>query len=154
MSSRINKTDEDIFQNGESLFLSTVIIINETGERTDRILLIFTNHLILLAHNQSKPSEFDFDSQIPFVNTSQSSQTGLGQNNQAAAATMIQIKKVSNLDSISKSYGSSTIEPASLKYCFELVCTNGSRYLVVCSTNYDLKMLIELISNQLSNFNC
>lgn len=135
MSSRINKTDEDIFQHGESLFLSSVIMIDEAGERKDRILLLFANHLVLLSHSQNKQNEFDFDMQIPFVNSEQ---------------VVIHCKKVANTETISKSYGSSKIDPESLKYCFELVCPNGSQFLIVCATNYDLKMIIELISNQLS----
>ena len=41
MSSQINNIDEDIFQNGESLFLSSVLIINESGDKKDRILILF-----------------------------------------------------------------------------------------------------------------
>ncbi len=138
MSSRINKTDEDIFKNGESLFLCSVIIINENGERCDRILFLFSNNLVFLSHNQTKQNEFDFDFHLPYVTTTQ------------AGHTLIHLKKITNLDALNKHYGSSTIDPSSLKYCLELTSTNGSSFLIICSTNYDLKMLIEIISNQLS----
>ncbi len=139
MSSRINKTSEDIFQHGESLFLSSVIIINENGERCDRILLLFANHLVLLSHSQTKPNEFDFDFQVPFVSSAQSS-----------GHSLIHFRKITNPETLNKNYGSATIDQSSLKYCLELTSTNGSSFLIICSTNYDLKMLIEIISNQLS----
>lgn len=129
---------QDIFQNGESLFLSSVLIISETGKRFDRIILLFPNHFILLSQNQNKPNEFDFESQIPFVSSTQTHQR------------IIQMKKVTNFDMLSKGYGCGMIDPSSLKYCLEMATTNGSRFLIVCSTNYDLKMLTELLANQLS----
>lgn len=140
MSSRINNVDEDIFKNGESLFLSSVIILTKTGERKDRILLLFQNFLILLAQTNGKQNEFDFDTQIPFFNQNPSSVGGPIQ--------LIQIKKCSGIDLINQ-HGLN-IDPSAIKYFIELTCVNGEHMLIVCSTSYDLKMIMELISNQLS----
>lgn len=136
MSSRINNIEEDIFQNSESLFLSSVLTINEDGDRKDRILLLFPNSLVMLAQNSNRPNEFDFDKQINFLNVSTNS--------------VVQIKKANSIDSINHSYGGNLGDVISLKYCFELICSQTSRYLIICSTSYDLKMWLELISHLLS----
>ena len=132
MSSRINNVDEDIFSNNEALFLASVLLINEEGERKDRILLVFPNHFISLEQTPNKPNEFDFDIKIPFF--------GLNQ----TGHTLIKIKKCSQIELLNKGY-----DPISIKYCLELTCISGNQLLIICSTNYDLKALFELVSNQL-----
>ena len=139
MSSRINNIEEDIFQNGESIFLSSVLTINEQGDRKDQILLLFSNSLVFLSQNSNRPNEFDFDKQIFFLNQTMNS--------------VVQVKKLTSVDLLNSSYGSNLSDVALIKYCFELILNPTNRYLIICSTNYDLKMWLELISHQLSNFN-
>jgi hypothetical protein len=139
MSSQINNIDEDIFQNGESLFLSSVLIINESGDKKDRILILFPEYLVILSQNLN--STFEFVAKIPFIVNSQIN---------------IQIKKVNNIEIIDSIYsgknGQSLIDSISdCKYCFELIVgVNTTRYLIVCSTSYDIKMWFDIISNQIS----
>lgn len=142
MSSQIKNMDEDLFQNGESLFLSSVLIVNESGDKKERILILFPTYLVILEQNLN--STFEFVAKIPFLN----------QNNQLN----IQIKRVNNIELIDSIYsGNSTpslIDSISgSKYCFELIIgTNSTRFLIICSTNYDIKTWIELISNQISKY--
>lgn len=117
-------------------------MLNESGEKKDRILLLFPNHLVILTQNLN--STFEFITKIPFLN---STNTQLN----------IQIKRVNNIEIIDSIYASSTnssnlIESISgSKYCFELIIgNNSSRLLIICSSHFDIKMWIELISNQLS----
>lgn len=73
MSSRINNAEEDIFRNGESLFISSVLVVYENGEKKDRILLLFPYHLIILSNNTSKTNstgELNFESKINLLNNS------------------------------------------------------------------------------------
>ena len=94
-------------------------------------------------------STFEFVDKIPFL-TSNNTQLN------------IQIKKLTNAELIESTYlntvnGSSnanSVETMSdTKYCFELIITStSSRFLVICLTHYDIKMWIDLISNQISKF--
>lgn len=115
--------------------------MNESGEKQDRILLLFPQHLVILAQNLN--STFEFIAKIPFLNASN---TQLN----------IQIKRVNNIELIDSIYsannGSSLIDSISgSKYCFELLTSNNpARYLIICSSHFDIKMWIELISTQIS----
>ncbi len=134
-----------MFQNGESLFLSSVLVVNESGDKKDRILILFSDHLVILS--QSMNSTFEFVDNIPFL-TSNNTQLN------------IQIKKLTNAELIESTYlnavngNSNSVETISdTKYCFELIITSTSnRFLVICLTYYDIKMWIDLISNQISKF--
>ena len=71
MSCRINHLEEDLFRNGESLFLSSVLIIHDNGEKKDRILILFPYYLIILSHNTNKTAssgELNFETKIHLVN--------------------------------------------------------------------------------------
>jgi len=136
ISGNINNIDEDLFQNGESLFLSNVIIMDEDGNQQDRILLLFPNFLVALSHEPNTPSEFNFESKIPLLNPTNNA--------------MIQIKKVPNIDLLANKYSRVVADSIlTVKYCFELIL-NGNSLLIVCGSHYDMKMWIDLISNQLS----
>lgn len=91
-------------------------------------------------------STFEFVAKHPFVLTS-------GVNSQIN----IQIKKFTNNELAESLYmsaitSSSSIETISdTKYCFELILISTStRFLVICLSHYDIKMWIDLISNQIS----
>lgn len=131
-----------MFKHGEALFLSSALIINENGDLKDRILILFPTYLIILAQNSQNTNEFDFELKIPFVNQNTSS--------------IIQLKKVSTLDTVNNSYGGNLTGSSRIvnKYCFELtgllLQSKLTRFLIVVSSHYDLKMWIDLISNILS----
>lgn len=92
---------------------------------------------MLLAQTTNKPNEFDFDIQIPFI--------GLN----PTGHSLVKLKKCSQIELLNKGYAANVIDPISIKYCLELTCISGSQLLIICSTNYDYKMLFDLVSNQL-----
>jgi hypothetical protein len=119
MSSRVNNIDEDLFRNGESLFLSSVLIIYENSEKKDRILILFPHHLIVLSNTintSTNTLEFNFECKISLINTG------------------IHVAKIDG-------------SQYDCKYCYELTGPTLSRLVIVCSTNYDLKTWIELLTN-------
>lgn len=119
MSSRVNNIDEDLFRNGESLFLSSVLIIYENSDKKDRILILFPHHLIILSNTLNTTTntlEFSFECKISLINTG------------------IHVAKIDG-------------SQYDCKYCFELTGPTLSRLVIVCSTNYDLKTWIELLTN-------
>ena len=148
MASKINKIDENIFQSGESLFLSSVLMVDENGEKKDRILILFPNCLILLEQNLNN-YEFDFDRKIPFVSNQAILNTGndatpLSPKNSASfKSSLLQLKRINSFD-LPNNYGGITIN----KYCFELsnIPPNSTRLLFICSSLYDFKSWIELLT--------
>ncbi len=137
-----------MFQNKECLFLSSVLLINENGLIKDRILILFNNSMIVLAQNLNKPEEFDFELRIPFISNS---------------SKPIQLKRFTSIDSINMFYGSNLHNLNSFisKYTFELTDLELkpshenqviNRLLVICSSSYDFKQWIELISTQLNKY--
>lgn len=137
-----------MIRNNDCLFLSPVLLINENGEKDDRIMLLFQNYLVILSQNMFT-HEFSFEFRIPFLSTN---------TNQA-----LQIKKVTNFESLNNSYdgvlnGATPIT----NYCFELTsiqCLSPTlnpninsltRLLVVCNSSYDMKMWVDCISNLVS----
>lgn len=141
MSSKINFLEEDIFKNGESLYLSHAVIISETGEIKDRILLLFPSFLIVLSPT-NLPNEFDFEYKLTFHSPNTN--------------VLAQIKKISNIESVKHFYGSPSSSNFINKYCFELIdvviqnklnSIHTGRFLVMCSNYNDLKSWIELVAN-------
>lgn len=136
LASKINNLDEDLFKSGEVLFVASVLIINENGDKKDRIMLLFQNNNILFLAQNNSPNEFDFDYRIQLLN-----QTA--------------VKRVNKLESLNTNYGGSLLDSTLINtYMFELTgfvtqSNTSTRLLIVCSTQYDMKMLMELISGLL-----
>ncbi|CAF1022275.1 unnamed protein product [Brachionus calyciflorus] len=145
MSSKINHIEEDLFKNGESIYLSQAVIINENGEIKDRILILFPNNLIILSPTNT-PNEFDFEYKIQFKNQSNS--------------IVAQLRKVTNIETVKSSYGSNISSSNFInKYCFELIdvtihsrlgSIQNGKFLIICSSMYDLKNWIDSITNIIS----
>lgn len=145
MSSKINNLDENIFKKGESSYLSQAVLITETGEIKDRILILISNHLVVLSPTKS-PNEFDYDYRIIFLNQESKNSS--------------QIRKINNIDSLKNIYGPNLDSSNFVnKYCFELSgitmqnkvnVSQISRILVMCSTLHDLKMWIEMITDAIN----
>lgn len=141
MSSKINYLDENLFKKSESSYLSQAVLVTETGEIRDRILLLISNHLVVLSPTKNS-NEFDFDNRIFFIN----------QDNKNTA----QIRKITNIDSLKNVYGPNLDSSNFVnKYCFELndiTIQNRENFgrvgklLVMCFTLYDLKNWIDLIA--------
>ena len=108
--------------------------------------MLMTNCLVILIQNLTK-NEFDFEYKIPFLNPINNS--------------LFQIKRVTNLETLN-AYGTNLISSLVNKYCFEFIGltlqtsfvnnqnTNSipvSRLLVSCSTQYDLRMWIDMVQN-------
>lgn len=145
MSGKINKTDEDLFRYGESLFLSSVLVVDEQGEKKDRILMLFPSYLVLLEQNINT-HEFDFDCKIPFVSNQLDDSTTptTPGTPKAPAPVLLQMKRINSFD-LTNSYGGIVIN----KYCFELsnIAPANSRLLFICSSLYDIKMWVEMLTN-------
>ena len=148
MTSHIKNVDEESLKNSEVLFLSSVLIINEHGDKKDRILLLLSNCIVVLVQHLAT-NEYEFEFKIPFLN----------QNN-----TLLQIRKVSSIDSILNVYGANLINSLVNKYCFELIgltlqtsygnlnsSTSVNRLLISCSTQYDLKAWLDLVQHSLNS---
>lgn len=155
LSSKIHNIEEngDLFKNGMDFqFLSPVLIINDSGERKDSILALFQNYLIVMTENLTN-REFYFEYKIPFI---------VKNNN---TASIIQLKKINinNIDYINSNFGGgSNLHPILSKFLFELsglslkVHTSNKpieRLLIVCSTSYDFKMWIDLMTACLLKLN-
>ena len=142
MSSKINNLDENLFKKSESLYLSQAVIVTETGEIKDRILILVSNHLVVLSPTKNS-NEFDFENRIFFIN----------QENK----TLSQIRKITNIDTLKNVYGPNFDSSNFVnKYCFELndiTIQNKENFgkvgklFVMCFTSYDLKNWIELITD-------
>jgi len=102
--------------------------------------------MVVLAQNVNKPEEFDFELRIPFI---------------SASSKPIQLKRFISIESINMFYGSNLHNLNSFisKYTFELTDLDIkqsnenqviNRLLVICSSNYDFKQWIDLISIQLN----
>lgn len=121
--------------------MSTALVINEIGETKDRILILFQSYLVILSQN-SNTNEFDFELKISFLNHS--------------AQNTIQVKKATNLENLNAFYGGNLLGSSLInKYCFEMLNLESipkpnSRLLIVCSSQYDMKMWLDLTSNILS----
>ena len=117
-----------------------MLLINESGERKDRIMILFSCYLIILSQNLNK-HDFDFEAKIPLQN----------------GGNFIQAKRVNNLELINSFYGGNLLDLISMsKYSFELAgfsCSNpnfANRLFIICSINYDLKMWLETIAHQIN----
>ena len=111
--------------------------MDEDGNRQDRILLLFPSCLVALSHEPNTPNEFNFESKIPLLNP--------------ANNAMIQIKKVPNVELLANKYAQVVADSIpGVKYCFELMLNGSKSLLIVCGSHYDMKMWIDLTSNQLS----
>lgn len=129
--------DEDLFKNGEVLFISTVLVINEPGDKKDRIMLILPNHIVFLHQSLvNSTNEFDFEFKIPLSNPN------------------IHAKKVTSLDSVNAQYGGNLLNSSLVSsYLLELSglgVSNNSRLLIAFPTQYDMKHSIDLIINLLA----
>jgi hypothetical protein len=129
ISSKINNINEDIFKaNGnETLFVASVLIVNDKGDKKDRILILFPDSIVFLKQiTHITPHEFDFDFKINFP---------------------IELKRIkTKAEDISNG-----------KYCFELsnldLSLNTESLLIVCATFYEMRMLTDLILAQLNERN-
>jgi hypothetical protein len=145
---------KEAFKSSEIIFLSSALLINENGEKRDRVLVLLPNCLVVLAQNQAN-DEYDFEFKIPFVSSL----------SDGSSISILQIRRVVNVDTIN-SYGENMLSSLVNTHCFELIgprmyssFTNSNvansvqlnRLLVSCPTQFDLKMWVDSVSGILGS---
>ena len=103
--------------------------------------MLFPNNLVLLEQNINT-HEFDFDCKIPFV--SNQFVDSPAQGTPKSAPVLLQMKRINSFD-LTNNYGGIVIN----KYCFELsnIAPNNDRLLFICSSLYDIKMWVEMLTS-------
>ena len=117
---------KDLFRNNEPLFISSVLLVTDNGEKKDRVLILFQNNLAILSQDSKNlpnagllmSNELYFENKINLANND------------------LEVVRADG------KYDNS-------KYCFELIGagTQQIRLAVICSSSYDWKMWIDLLTN-------
>lgn len=118
---------KDLFKSGELLFVSAVLIVAENGVKHERIMMVFHNSYILFLQHSASPNEFDFDFRIQIM-----PQTRL---------------KIVNKTMHPNCHDSNAIEIAD----YRMQSNASTRLLIVCSTQFDMRMLVDLITGLRNN---